>query len=57
MAITDRDTVASGEIRYTTARAADALNIRMGANVPMVMIKERGIKRPVPLNEVASGMQ
>jgi predicted ATPase len=33
------------------------LDVPLGADVPVVFIKERGIKKPVQLNEIASGMQ
>ena len=43
------------DIRISTA--AEALNLPLGADVPVVLLKERNVDRPVHLNEVSSGMQ
>jgi len=37
--------------------AAATLNVPLSTDIPMALIKERGIKKPVQLNEIASGMQ
>ena len=37
--------------------ADEALNVPLAEMVPMIFIKEKGIQKPIQLNEIASGMQ
>jgi len=37
--------------------ADETLNAPIGAPIPVLFIKEKGIQKPIPLNEIASGMQ
>jgi AAA domain, putative AbiEii toxin, Type IV TA system len=37
--------------------AAEGLDMPLGSDVPLALVKERGIRKPVPLPEIASGMQ
>lgn len=43
------------DIRIRTA--GEGLDVPLGADVSVAVIKERGIKKPVQLNEISSGMQ
>jgi len=43
------------DIRIRTA--AEALNMPLGTDIPVVLIKERGINKPIALSDVSSGMQ
>ncbi len=38
-------------------RATDVLDMPLGDDYPVAVIKERGIRRPIPVQEIASGMQ
>ena len=37
--------------------AADALGLPLGSDVPVILVKEKGIKNPVPFHDISSGMQ
>jgi AAA domain, putative AbiEii toxin, Type IV TA system len=43
--------------RIDIGRADEVMRMPLGADIPVAVIKERGISQRVPLNEIASGMQ